>query len=400
MVLCATVTVAEHGDADTLGAGHYDSSNIGNISNRVFYCQEDNYPEDNLAYVLMEVLVRDGGQLEVLLNRPPGQVLLEEVRLIVAGKDFPLRNGLVHGSRITWRNTGLTWAAAANVSIVVADHTAVGNLLQENGGRVSTSDDAPALAQSFTTGSHSGGYGLLAARLPAEALPGIVPTVSVYSDNSGAPDSKLRQLSRRPWFLYGSDKHNDYTASDFTLDPDTTYWVVVEKLAGKRDATMLVTAATDEDPGAASGWSLGDAGVTRSSGTWSALTSTADTIQMDILDMMANRPATGAPVTAGSPGVDELLRVDTLGIADPDGLTGVSYSYQWMMEEEGGEAAAIPGATGSSYVSRSENLGKRLRVRVSSNDDPGNPEELNSPGSTLIGVLVSNMNQAGTGIQY
>ena len=57
---------------------------------------------------------------------------------------------------------------------------------------------------------------------------------------------------------------------------------------------------------------------------------------------MANRPATGAPVTAGSPGVGELLRVDTSGIADPDGLTGVSYSYQWMMEEEGGEAAAIP----------------------------------------------------------
>ena len=88
---------------------------------------------------------------------------------------------------------------------------------------MSTSDDAPALAQSFTTGSHSGGYDLLAARLPAEAFPGIVPTVSVYSDNSGAPDSKLRQLSRRPWFLYGCDKPNDYTASDFTLDPDTTY---------------------------------------------------------------------------------------------------------------------------------------------------------------------------------
>ena len=163
---------------------------------------------------------------------------------------------------------------------------------------------------------------------------------------------------------------------------------------------MLVTAATDEDPGAASGWSLGDAGVTRSSGTWSALTGTADTIQIAILARMANRPATGAPLTAGSPNVGELLLVDASGIADPDGLTGVSYSYQWMMEEEGGEAAAITGATGSSYVPRSEDLGKRLRVRVSSNDDPGNPEELTSPGSTLIGVLVSNMNQAGTGIQY
>ena len=391
--------MTQHGDAGTHGAGHYDSGNVGNISNRVFYYQEDNFPEDDQPYVLMEVLVRDQGQLEVLVNRPPSQALLEELRLTVAGKDFPLRNGRVHGSRITWRNTGLNWATGDRVSIMLTDHTVVGNLLQNNAGQVSTSSDSPALAQSFTTGNHPGGYALLGARLPVAADAGAVPTVSLYTDDSGAPGSALHQLSHPAWFWYRSHTPNDYTASDFTLEPDTSYWLVVQKLADKRDVTMLVTESAAEDTGAASGWSLGDVGQLRSSGAWSALTGTADTIQLTILAKKANRPATGAPTILGMPRVGESLRVDASGIADPDGLTGVSYSYQWLMEEAGGAAMVIPGATGPSYVPLSEDLGKRLRVRVSFNDDFENLEELTSPSSPLVGILVSNLGQPDTQLQ-
>ena len=393
MVLCATVTVAQQGDANTLGAGHYDSGNVGNISNRVFYYEEDNYPGDDQAYVLMEVLLRDRGQLEVLLNRPPGRVLLEEVRLEVGERAFLLRNGLVHGSRVTWRNTGLSWAAGDKVSIMVTDHTVVGNVLQDNAGRLSASSGSPALAQSFTTGSHASGYVLLSARLPMNAYPGAIPTVSVHSDDSGAPGRRLHQLSRRPWFVYGSFIPNNYTSSDFMLDPDTTYWLVVEKLADKRDPIVLVTESANEDRGAASGWSLGDAGQVRSGGTWSALTGTADTIQMAILAMKANRPATGSPVVEGSMRVNEPLLADTSGIYDPDGLTGPSYSYQWMIKDENGEAEAIPGATGASYTPGAADMGRRLRVRVAFNDDFGNTEELTSQDSPLVGVMVSNMGQ-------
>ena len=394
MVLCATVTVAEVGDSDTHGAGHYDSGNIGNISNRVFYYQEDNYPLDDPAYVLMEVLVRDGGQLEVLLNRPPGEVLLQELRFTVGDKDFPLRSGLVHGSRITWRNTGLTWAAGDKVSVMVTGHTAVGNLLQDVAGRVGTSATAPALAQSFTTGSENNGYILLAARLLVQAYPGAVPTVSVYSDNSGAPGESLHRLSRRVWFWYGgTNRPDDFMASDFPLAPSTTYWLVVEKLADKRDVTMLVTETTDEDPGAASGWSLGDAGQSRSNGAWSPLAGTADTMQLAILAMPANRAATGAPVVVGVPKVNRPLLVDIKGISDPDGLTGVSYAYQWTVEFGNGEMEDIPGATGASYLPRATDRAKRLGVRVSFTDDVGNREELTSPGSPLVGTQVSNLGQ-------
>ena len=353
MVLCAKVTVAEHGDAGTFGAGHYDTGNIGNISNRVFYYQEDLYPEDDLAYVLMEVLVRNGGQLEVLLNRPPGEVLLEETRLNIAAESFPLRHGLVHGSRVTWRNTGLSWAAGDKVSISISDHSVVSNLLQANTGQVSASSTAPALAQSFTTGSHPSGYILSAARLPMAAHFRAIPTVSVYSDDSGVPGENLHRLYKRVWFWFQSFIPNDWMASDFPLEPDTTYWLVAEKLADKRDVTMLVTATAEEDPGAATGWSLGNAGQMRSGGEWSPLTGAADTIQMAILAILAmpaNRPATGAPVALGAPLVGEPVGADTADMVDPDGLTGVSYSYQWMIEDKNGKVADIPGATGSHFV--------------------------------------------------
>ena len=129
---------------------------------------------------------------------------------------------------------------------------------------------------------------------------------------------------------------------------------------------MPLTEAADEDTGALSGWSLGDAGQELSSGAWSALTGAADTIQLAVLAMPANRQATGEPVFVRPPKVGEPVHVDYSGIADTDGLTGVTYTNQWMMEEPDGSPVDIPGATGSTYIPRSEDLGKQLLVRVSS----------------------------------
>ena len=55
-------------------------------------------------------------------------------------------------------------------------------------------------------------------------------------------------------------------------------------------------------------------------------------------------PATGAPAISGTAQVGQTLTVSTAGIADPDGLTNVSYAYQWLAD-----GADISGATGSTY---------------------------------------------------
>ena len=131
-------------------------------------------------------------------------------------------------------------------------------------------------------------------------------------------------------------------ASGLSLAPDTTYWLVVEQLPDKRGITMLVTETADEDPGSASGWSLGDAGQKRSNGSWTPLTGAADTIQMAVLAMSANAPAAGAPVIVGAPKVNVPVLVKTAGITDPDGLTGVSYTYQWTVGAGNVRAVDIP----------------------------------------------------------
>ena len=45
-----------------------------------------------------------------------------------------------------------------------------------------------------------------------------------------------------------------------------------------------------------------------------------------------NSPATGVPTISGTVQVGETLTASASGIADTDGLTGVSYSYQWMQK--------------------------------------------------------------------
>ena len=92
-----------------------------------------------------------------------------------------------------------------------------------------------------------------------------------------------------------------------------------------------------------------------------------------------NRDATGAPTIGGTPQVDQTLTADTSGIADQDGLTNVSYSYQWTA---GG--SDIEGATGSSYMLTSSEEGKTIKVKVSFTDDADNEESLTSAATAEV----------------
>ena len=62
-------------------------------------------------------------------------------------------------------------------------------------------------------------------------------------------------------------------------------------------------------------------------------------------DQGANTPATGLPTISGTVQAGETLTADTAGIADADGLANVSYTYQWLADDD-----AIAGATGSTHT--------------------------------------------------
>ena len=92
-----------------------------------------------------------------------------------------------------------------------------------------------------------------------------------------------------------------------------------------------------------------------------------------------NNSATGAPAISGTPQVGETLTASTSGIADQDGLTGVSYRYQWIA---GG--SDISGATGSSHTLTSSEEGQTIQVRVDFTDDAGNAESLTSVATDAV----------------
>ena len=92
-----------------------------------------------------------------------------------------------------------------------------------------------------------------------------------------------------------------------------------------------------------------------------------------------NSPATGAPAISGTPQVGETLTADTSGIADADGLTKVSYSYQWTA---GG--SDIGGAAGSTYTLTASEQGKTVQVRVTFTDDADNEETLTSIATAAV----------------
>ena len=90
-------------------------------------------------------------------------------------------------------------------------------------------------------------------------------------------------------------------------------------------------------------------------------------------------PATGAPTISGTAQVGQTLTADTSGISDADGLTNVSYSYQWLADD-----ADIDGATSSTYTVQSSDNGKVITVRVTFTDDAGSDESLTSAGTAAV----------------
>ena len=96
-----------------------------------------------------------------------------------------------------------------------------------------------------------------------------------------------------------------------------------------------------------------------------------------------NSAATGRPSIGGTPQVGEVLTADTSGIGDDDGLTNVSYSYQWVVTD-GGAYIDISGATGATYTLVAADRGLYIQVRVSFTDDAKNGETLTSALTEVV----------------
>ena len=84
----------------------------------------------------------------------------------------------------------------------------------------------------------------------------------------------------------------------------------------------------------------------------------------------------------------QTLEADTSSIRDTDGLSAVSYNYQWI-RSDGNDDTEILNATGASYTLVEADMGRTIRVRVSFTDDAGSEESVTSgPTAAIDGPLL------------
>ena len=101
-----------------------------------------------------------------------------------------------------------------------------------------------------------------------------------------------------------------------------------------------------------------------------------------------NTPATGAPTITGTAQVGQTLTAGTTAIVDADGLTSVSYTYQWI-RVDGGTETNISGATASTYTLVAADQGTTVKVRVSFTDDASNAETRTSAATAAVSAAAN-----------
>ena len=187
---------------------------------------------------------------------------------------------------------------------------------------------------------------------PATGVPAISGTVQVgqtlTADVSGISDTDgLTNVSYRYQWVAGGSDINGATSSTYTLaasEQGQTIQVKVSFTDDRNNAETLTSAATG------------------------------------VVEAKPNSPATGAPTIDGTAQVGQTLTADTSGIDDEDGLNNVTFSYQWLRNDD----AEIAGANGETYTLAPDDEGKTIKVKVSFNDEAGNLETLTSAATTAV----------------
>ena len=194
---------------------------------------------------------------------------------------------------------------------------------------------------------------------PATGAPTISGTAqvgeSLTADTSGIADSDgLASVS----YSYQWIRNDGTSDSDITDATGSSYTLVAADEGNTTKVKVTFTDDADNDE---------------------TLTSTATSS----VAARPNSEAAGAPTISGTAQVGETLTADTTGIADSDGLTSVSYSYQWI-SNDGTSDTEITGATDSTYTLVAADEGKTIKVRVSFTDDADNDEGLISTATDEV----------------
>ena len=291
-------------------------------------------------------------QLNFSENVEAGYARIRDHALTVTGGSIDSASRITQGSNQGW-NVEVDPTGNGSVSITLPETTdcnATGAICTEDGRPLSNR------LQMTVTGPLSADQ-----NTPATGLPTISGTVQVdqtlTADVSSIADADgLTNVS----YSYQWIRNDGGTDADIAGETASTHTLV----SADEGKTIKVRVSFTDD-----------------AGNEETLTSAATAA----VASRPNTPATGLPTISGTVQVDETLTADTSGISDSDGLTNVSYSYQWI-RNDGGTDADMGGQTGSTYTLVSADEGKAIKVRVSFTDDAGNEETLTSAATAAVAV--------------
>ncbi len=190
-------------------------------------------------------------------------------------------------------------------SVTITDPVMVSNTGQT--ASTATFTFAADRAQAFTTGSNSTGYTLTSVEMPMRLASGTESnhTVAIYADSSGAPAATSLGTLTRATALTSTFSllQFDASGSGISLDASTTYWVVVDLSQSGLNMEFQATAATDQDSGGATGWTIGDSHRWRGvlATMWGSGTDT-NPVQIRVRGS-ANAADTTNPTISGAPSV-------------------------------------------------------------------------------------------------
>ena len=106
-----------------------------------------------------------------------------------------------------------------------------------------------------------------------------------------------------------------------------------------------------------------------------------------------NHPPTGAVTISGTAEVGEPLTADASAVMDPDGPETLEFSYQWLAD-----ASPIAGATSQTYTLTANEIGKKIRVRVSYIDGLGALVNITSEETELFAGICDRTEEVQTAI--
>ena len=171
---------------------------------------------------------------------------------------------------------GLVVLAFAALASAPAQAQTVTTLVSNTGEDVSSFGTSRIVAQSFRTGANGNGYEISEIQIFISSVPNDLPdnSVKLRIDDGGAPGNLVADLTDPASFSVANNR-NTFTVPDGTiLNPETTYWVVVnEGIESASDRRITYSITDDNGQTGEDGWSIGDGYLWKSSPAFSWQTS-------------------------------------------------------------------------------------------------------------------------------